>query len=57
LIVEAAIADQADSSPGEILLFVRDGRLSYLEYVWFGDSPPSVWPRVTGIVSTGVRRF
>ncbi len=30
--------------PGEVLLFAKDGRLSYLEYVFYGDTPPSSWP-------------
>ncbi|REH39260.1 hypothetical protein BCF44_113115 [Kutzneria buriramensis] len=35
--------DILDEPRGQIILFLDDGRLSYLEYVWFGDRP-SEWP-------------
>lgn len=30
---------------GEILVWVRGGRLSGLEYAWVTDDPPTRWPR------------
>jgi hypothetical protein len=44
--VELEVAPEADEPPGEIILFVDDGRLSYLEYVFYSDSPPKSWPTV-----------
>jgi hypothetical protein len=40
---EGAVSPQGDGVPGEIILFVDDGRLSYLEYVYY-DAPPMEWP-------------
>lgn len=56
LLVEAAIADETGPAPGEILLFIRDGYLSCLEYVSHGDSPPPAWPAVSDIVPIGTER-
>ncbi|MTD13462.1 hypothetical protein GIS00_05820 [Nakamurella sp. YIM 132087] len=39
----------------QILLFVQDGRLSAMEYVWNGDAPPRDWPstdQITVILRT-----
>ncbi len=59
LVVEGAPAAEGFSSPvvpvrlivttdgietGAIILLVEDGRLSRLEYFWFGDVQPSEWP-------------
>ena len=38
----------ADGLPGEILLFLENGRLSSLEYVYYGEVPSS-WPDPAGI--------
>lgn len=40
---EGVVSPQGDDVPGEIILFVDDGRLSYLEYVFY-DAPPTGWP-------------
>jgi len=42
--VELAVAPLADELPGEVILFVDDGRLSYLEYVYYCELPPTGWP-------------
>lgn len=42
--VELAVAPEADEPPGEVILFVDDGKLSYLEYVYYSESPPTAWP-------------
>jgi hypothetical protein len=46
--VEGVVSPQDDSVPGEIILFVDDGRLSYLEYVYY-DAPPTEWPALDRI--------
>jgi len=33
-----------DEPAGNIILFADEGRLSYLEYVYYTDTPPSAWP-------------
>lgn len=40
---EGVVSPQGDGVPGEIILFVDEGRLSYLEYVYY-DAPPKEWP-------------
>jgi hypothetical protein len=44
--VELEVAPEGDEPPGQIILFVDDGRLSYLEYVDYSDSPPESWPAI-----------
>ena len=44
--VELIVAPEGDGPPGEVILFVDDGRLSYLEYVHYSDTPPDSWPTV-----------
>jgi hypothetical protein len=39
-----AIVYDGSQVTGEILLWVRSGRLIGLEQAWFTDEPPSVWP-------------
>ena len=41
---EAQVAPLTDEPPGQLLLFVREGRLSSLEYVYYSDRPPQEWP-------------
>ena len=44
---EAEVAPVGDEAPGQVILFVKEGRLRGLEYVWFGgvdDQPPQAWP-------------
>ena len=42
--VELNIAPLAEEPPGQVILFVRDGELSYLELVFYEDRPPTGWP-------------
>lgn len=36
----------ADELPAQIVLFVKNGRMTYLEYIWYGDTRPSHWPPI-----------
>jgi hypothetical protein len=45
---EGVVSPQGHDVPGEIILFVDDGRLSYLEYVYY-EAPPSEWPSLDRI--------
>ncbi len=45
---EGLVHPQDGNLPGEILLFVDDGRLSYLEYVYY-DARPAEWPALDRI--------
>lgn len=42
--VELNVAPLAHEPPGQVILFVRDGELSYLEFVFYEDRPPAGWP-------------
>lgn len=42
--VEGRVSPLAGEPPGDIILFVDDGRLSYLEYVSYDDPSPAEWP-------------
>ena len=47
---EARGLDPADASlPIEIMLFAREGALSSLEIVYYGDTPPSEFPDPAGL--------
>lgn len=37
-----------EGASGEIILFVDNGRLSYLEYVYY-EAPPTEWPTLNRI--------
>jgi hypothetical protein len=53
--VEGRVTPESDGEPpGEIILFVDDGKLSYLEYVYYGSAPRS-WPP-TSRITTAVQR-
>lgn len=41
---ELRVTPLADEPEGDVILFVEDGRLSYLEYVYYTDRPQSSWP-------------
>ncbi len=45
---EGVVRPRGEGVPGEIILFVDDGRLSYLEYVYY-DAPPTEWPALDRI--------
>lgn len=40
---EGSVRAKDGGTPGEIILFVDNGRLSHLEYVYY-DAPPTHWP-------------
>ena len=42
--VELSVVPLAQEPPGQVILFVRDGELSYLEFVFYEDRPPAEWP-------------
>jgi hypothetical protein len=41
---EAKVSAEEDEMPGEIILFVRGGLISSMEYVYYSDTAPSEWP-------------
>ena len=41
---ELRVRPLADEPEGDVILFVKDGRLSYLEYVYYTDRAPTAWP-------------
>ena len=43
---EAVASPVSDEPPGNIILFLQDGCLSYLEYVYYSDDVPLAWPAV-----------
>lgn len=53
---EGVVSPQGDGLPGEIILFVDDGRLSYLEYVYYDYSPPTEWPTLDRVSVTAKSR-
>lgn len=42
--VRAIVVRQGGQLVGELLVWVRDGRLVGLEQAWFTDEPPERWP-------------
>jgi hypothetical protein len=44
--VRAAVVRAGGQLVGELLVWVRDGRLVGLEQAWFTDEPPERWPSV-----------
>lgn len=52
---EGRVAPKSEGEPpGEIILFLDDGKLSYLEYVYYGSVPPS-WPPLSRITTVVLR--
>jgi hypothetical protein len=43
---ELQIQPNEDGIPGTVILFIDDGRLSYLEYVYYTDEVPTAWPSI-----------
>jgi hypothetical protein len=39
-----------------VILFVADGVIQSLEYVWYGDSPPAEWPSLDRLSDDPNRR-
>jgi len=50
--VEGRVTAHGDEAPGEIVLFLKDGRLDSLEYVYY-DLVPTSWPPIDRIVTVG----
>jgi hypothetical protein len=50
--VEGRVRPVGDEPPGDIILFVDDGRLSCLEYVSYNNPPPSEWPALDRVAVT-----
>ena len=42
--VEARVTPMGGEAVGDVVLFVKAGRLDSLEYVYYTDSPPRKWP-------------
>lgn len=42
--VELRVSPTGAEPAADVILFLRDGRLSYLEYVSYGDAPVPGWP-------------
>lgn len=42
---EALVYDSDDQLIGELLVWVRAGRLIGMEQAWYTDDPPSTWPK------------
>ena len=40
-----AVTDAHGQVTGELLLWIRDGRIDNVEQPWFGDAPPTALPR------------
>jgi hypothetical protein len=51
--VEADVLPVSDEPPGQILLFLKDGYLSSIEYVYFG-AIPDAWPATDRMRLTGL---
>jgi hypothetical protein len=52
---DGVVSPMGDDVPGEIILFVDDGRLSYLEYVYY-DAVPTEWPALDRITVSAQAR-
>jgi hypothetical protein len=44
---ELRVTSADDEPEGDVILFVRNGRLDYLEYVFYTDDPPPAWPNIS----------
>ncbi|MEV4601815.1 hypothetical protein AB0K15_30985 [Amycolatopsis sp. NPDC049253] len=49
---ELEVLPSGDEPPGQVILFTDGGRLSYLEYVWFGE-PSTEWPELSRVRVVG----
>lgn len=47
--ITADVVDADEQYVGELLLWVKDGRLSALEFAWVTDEPPSTLPPLSSI--------
>jgi hypothetical protein len=44
---ELRVTPVGDEPESDVILFVRNGRLDYLEYVFYTDDPPRAWPNIS----------
>jgi hypothetical protein len=44
---ELRVTPVGDEPGSDVILFVRNGRLDYLEYVFYTDNPPRSWPSIS----------
>jgi hypothetical protein len=42
--VELRVRPLADEPEGSIVLFLRDGLMESIEYIYYSDNPPKEWP-------------
>jgi hypothetical protein len=42
--VEVQVSPVGNEPAGEIILFLKNGRLDSMEYVYYSDRPPTHWP-------------
>lgn len=54
--IAPAVLSPDGQSSGEILLWVKGGRLSFIEQPWWTDQPPTDWPSIEN-VRFGIPRF
>jgi hypothetical protein len=52
---EGRVAPLSDEPVGDLLLFVNDGYMSSLEYVFYTDTPPMEWPRLDRVEIVPIR--
>jgi hypothetical protein len=50
--VEAEVVPVGEEPAGVVMLFIERGRLSYLEYAWYGNAP-TAWPRLEELRRVG----
>lgn len=48
--VRATVLAADETTTGELIVWIRDGRLSALEYAWWTDDPPTVLPDVERVM-------
>jgi hypothetical protein len=44
---ELRVTPVGDEPESDVILFVRNERLDYLEYVFYTDDPPRAWPNIS----------
>lgn len=52
---EGRVAQLGDEPVGELLLFVNEGYISSLEYVFYVDTPPAEWPNLDRVEVVQIR--
>ena len=54
--MELRVSSEGELPGGEIMLFLKDGRLTSMEYVWYTDKPPDRWPTSDRLTTIEVER-